>query len=145
MEKVEKLEKLLLSELKELSKEGYTNSAFTIAIMGIEFLGAMIDDKPLRAEKQSSKRFKVGVRRFFPKIYGKPSIVEVLYKNLRCNIGHLMLSPKRIQFVEEGHLREEKEYLAIDKKQFVRDYILAVEKLLAQISSGKYLLKKGIF
>ncbi len=132
-------------EVKELVASGFVDSAFLIAIMGIEFLGAMADKKPLRANGQSSKRFKIGLRKFFPSKYGKPTITEVIYKSLRCNVGHLMQYSQRIEFVDDSsaHLQEEGVVLKINKKQFVEDYILATEKLRQRLEDGVYENKKG--
>ena len=133
-------------EIKVLLENGFIDSAFLICIMGIEFLGAMVDEKPIRANGQSSKRFKIGLRKFFPKRYGKPSITEVIYKGLRCNVGHLLQFSTRIEFTQEisSHLNEEDLAIKISKKQFIKDYILATEKMNQRFTDGIYQLKKGV-
>ena len=133
-------------EITVLLENGFIDSAFLISIMGIEFLGAMVDEKPVRANGQSSKRFKIGLRKFFPKRYGKPSITEVIYKGLRCNVGHLLQFSTRIKFIEEtsSHLNEEDSVIKICKKQFIKDYISATEKMNQRFTDGIYQLKKGV-
>ena len=133
-------------EIQSLLANGFVDSAFLIAVMGIEFLGAMVDDKPVRANGQSSRRFKIGLRKFFPKRYGKPSITESIYKSLRCNVGHLLQFSSKIDFVDDSisHLIEEGVVLKISKKQFVKDYITATDKLNQRLEEGIYLLKKGV-
>lgn len=133
-------------EIKALLENGFIDSAFLISVMGIEFLGAMVDDKPIRANGQSSKRFKIGLRKFFPKRYGKPSITEVIYKGLRCNVGHLLQFPAKIEFVVDAtsHLKEDEFVIKISKEQFIKDYILATEKLSIRFAEGVYKLKKGV-
>lgn len=133
-------------ELLDLVANGFINSAFLIAVMGIEFLGAVADNKPLRAQNQSSKRFKIGLRKFFPKRYGKPSITENIYKGLRCNAGHLLHFSNKIEFINDAslHLQEAEQTLKIHKKQFIADYIAASEKLSARVNNGDITLKKGL-
>jgi hypothetical protein len=137
---------LINKEIIDLLENGFIDSAFLIAVMGIEFLGAVADDKPLRANGQSSKRFKIGLRKFFPKRYGKPSITEHIYKGLRCNAGHLLHFSSKIEFVEDPtlHLKEDGIILKIHKREFVEDYIKAAEKLSNRILEGLIQLKKGI-
>ena len=137
---------LINSEIQLLLDNGFVDSAFLIAVMGIEFLGAMVDSKPVRANGQSSRRFKIGLRKFFPKRYGKPSVTELVYKSLRCNVGHLLQFSSRIDFVEEpaSHLRENGLVLQINKRQFVEDYISAIKKLDDRLAEGVYELKKGV-
>lgn len=137
---------LINSEIQLLLDSGFVDSAFLIAVMGIEFLGAMVDSKPVRANGQSSRRFKIGLRKFFPKRYGKPSVTELVYKSLRCNVGHLLQFSSRIDFVEEpaSHLRENGLVLQINKRQFVEDYISAIKKLDDRLAEGVYELKKGV-
>jgi len=147
MSKVESAINLQINkEVELLLNHGFIDTAFLIAIMGIEFMGAMVDDKPVRANGQSSRRFKIGLRKFFPKMYGKPSITEHVYKGLRCNVGHLLQFSSKIKFVEDKseHLKEEGLVLSISKSQFIEDYISATVKLKQRFEDGIYQLKKGV-
>ena len=133
-------------ELDGLIDHGFIDSAFIIAVMGIELLGAVADDKPIRANGQSSKRFKVGLRKFFPKRYSKPSITENIYKGIRCNVGHLLRFAGKIDFVTDTnlHLTEHDLVLKIHKKQFITDYISACDKLTTRVLNNDITLKKGL-
>lgn len=141
---------LILKERKKevikLLEHEMLDSAFVIAILGVEFIGALFDDKPLRAEKQSSKRFKKGLRKGFPKFYGNPVIVEFLFKSVRCNVTHLGLGGNSVVFVNkhEEHLMLVNNTLLIHKATFCGDYVQALNKVLRRIKEGELKEKKGL-
>ena len=135
-----------LKELDSLLEGGHFNAAFVLSIIGIELLGALEDDKPLRADKQSFKRFRLGIRRFFDKKYGRLEIIDTLYKAVRCNVSHLGLKGGKCTFVETSfeHLVFDDLSLQINKEQFINDYIKALTKCKTKIDSGLISLKKGL-
>lgn len=134
-----------IDELQQLIKAELVDSAFVISVLGIEFLGALTDDKPLRADKQSLKRFRIGLRKYFPKVYGNPEIIDVLFKAVRCNLSHLGIEGGRCVYSEEGHLLIKGKLLFVVKRSFINDYINALEKVKDKIDRRELLVKKGVF
>ncbi|MDB4835004.1 hypothetical protein OAH12_00275 [Cyclobacteriaceae bacterium] len=142
------ISQIIQSQIDELTRaleHELEQAAFVQAILGVEFLGAMSDDKPLRADKQSTKRFRIGLRKYFPKRYGAPAIVDLLYKQLRCNLSHLSMPSNGVVFdLPSNHLLLTDQGIVVNKVLFIQDYLSALEKLLTKIESGELILKKGL-
>ena len=133
-----------IDELQQLIKAELVDSAFVISVLGIEFLGALTDDKPLRADKQSFKRFKIGLRKYFPRVYGNPEVVDVLFKAVRCNLSHLGIEGGRCVFAENDHLLAKGKILFVVKKTLIEDHIKALQRVIDKLEKREIILKKGL-
>ena len=80
---------MLIQETQKLLDAKFYNTAFFMAIQGIETLGAFMDKKPFAAKAQSKKRYHLAIRELFSKNYHSLANNGWLYNQLRCNSVHL--------------------------------------------------------
>jgi len=72
--------------------------------LGIEFLGACLDEYPFNKSGESKKRFKIGIEHFLSKIdpryskFNQRSSPYYLYKNLRCGMAHVIRPQGKVHF-----------------------------------------------
>jgi hypothetical protein len=84
---------------------GFNYQAFILMVQACEALGAVLDDKPLKAIQQSKLRF-LKVFRKFPKHYFELADDDFWYDQLRNNIAHLLIPGGHIKIseIESNHL-----------------------------------------
>ena len=110
--------------------------------LGIETIGAFLDNKPLRARKQSKLRFGNALYQLFPKKYSFSNKGGFLYEALRNHSAHnLIPSSYLIIYNEEEknkkHLSlfKEKTFFCIDT--FAQDFLTACQKISKDIEDNK--------
>ena len=81
------IERVCIIEAEELIQKGFTNQALTSLVLGMEWLGAVIDHKPSGAKKQSRKRFELALKRFPSNYWDIHSKID-LYRQLRNRTVH---------------------------------------------------------
>lgn len=120
---------------------------FMSLAQAIEILGAYLDDKPLRAKKQSLKRFSLAINRLFPKEYSKANDKNFLYYQLRACMTHFFIPTSRLS-LNFGAGTKEKPHLAVIDgvmylyyKNLFADFRQAVLILEKRILDGKLKLK----
>ena len=81
------IERVCINEAKELIDKGFTDQALTSLVLGMEWMGAVIDQKPSGAKNQSRKRFELALKRFPPNYWSIHSKID-LYRQLRNRTVH---------------------------------------------------------
>jgi hypothetical protein len=148
------LDEIVKKQLPDLAKKNTYFGAGLIAV-GIEFLGACLDDCPLDAEYKSASRFCLAVNELFPKPYhqfsrphpykDKDKPAHDLYSCLRCGMTHV-LRPQGVVLtgsVNEASLdgnthlqilsRGVKDSPLIVVEQFVADFVVAATELQSRL------------
>jgi len=88
MTKKDFFENNIIKELSFLIEHEHINTAFLLMALSIEYLGAIIDDKPLKAKIQSQKRFNKAINRLFPDGYKFINQNGLLYDKFRNHMIH---------------------------------------------------------
>jgi hypothetical protein len=145
---IEFIQKNILDTIKKALDDNQV--LFGLMLMGqaIEILGAYLDNKPLRAKQQSSKRFELAIYKLFPDKYKKVNNKNFLYYQLRTCLIHMFIPTDKIS-LNKGyetktsfHLSFEKDTLIVYAGNFYEDMQIATYKLIRLINSGKIKLKK---
>lgn len=113
-------------------------------LQGIEGLGALLDDKPLKAKGQGGKRFGLALRKLFPSQYAKADREFDLYGRLRNHLTHVRLTAKGFEISDdpELHLSIRSQCLKIHSKTFFIDFERACERMIELTAVGKTKNKK---
>ena len=120
---------------------------FMTVAQAIEILGAYLDDKPLRAKRQSLKRFSLAINLLFPKEYYLANNKNFLYYQLRACMTHFFIPSAKLS-LNFGKDNKEKPHLSIKNgimylyhENFLKDFQIAVSKLEKRILERKLKLK----
>lgn len=140
-----------LTEINDLVIDGKHQVAFFVISQMVEFLGAMLDDKPLRAKEQSRKRFELALKKLYPLPYHKINEKDFLYHNFRCNMSHLLTTSNHIYTSSIKHLNAELHLRFNENKQLIlliepllQDTQNACKKVLDKIDLQVIKEKKGL-
>lgn len=149
------LENVLLKEVdKIVKKSGAPYLAFLNIVIGIEFLGACLDERPFIEKNLSEKRFNKALKKLFDKKYHKYSKANnpfYLYENLRCGLVHQIrplggiMFTTRSEAITDGnsHLKKlETGELIIVLEDLYEDFENAVNRLIRQVKDKKLTNKK---
>jgi len=138
------VERYLLAELREVAKVKAPVLLLTGIVQGIESLGALLDDKPLKARDQSKRRFRSALRRLFGPHYREADDRADLYERLRNHVSHVRLPSGSITLTHdiELHLKAEDKNLNICPELFLKDFEKACERALELVRSGKIGVKR---
>jgi len=138
-----------------LEHKGSAFAKFLLLAVGIEYLGACLDELPFNEPNESEKRFNRAIRKLFDKKYHKhanKSAIVYLYKDFRCCFVHRIKPGKSIVI---SHLDESKRErtkhlehvvggpLVLVLEDFYNDYEKACNRLIRGYENGKYTNKKG--
>lgn len=139
------VERHLLAELREVAKVDAPMLLLTGIMQGIESLGALLDDKPLKARYQSKLRFRSALRRLFPPQYREVDNKIDLYERLRNHLTHVRMPSGIIAIVKDAKnsMQMTDHMLMIDPARFLADFEIACNALMAMHQFGK-LRKKRI-
>lgn len=143
------LENNLVKQISDLHQQGFTIPAFMMLAQSIELLGALLDDKPLRAKEQSKKRFGLALKALFPSIYVKANDKDWLYVKYRCHMVHSLLPSSHLRLLAhtESGLKNlqydaDAEQIVLILENWQEDFCNAVQKLLVKMEEGHVKIKK---
>lgn len=117
--------------------------------VGIEFLGACVDEHNFVVEHQSKKRFAAGIDQFMAKVhpkyktYNQESSPFFLYRQLRCGMAHLIRPQGKVAFTTRTEADDEgSKHLEIHASE--DKLILVVEDFYDDFAAGCELLRKKL-
>jgi len=135
------IKRYLKKEVESLLETENYYPLLIYATLGIETLGAIIDDKPIRAKNQSKVRFGSALYHLFPNQYGFVNKGAFLYESLRNHSAHNLIPSTKIFFVDKDgksvrHLNQQKVQLTFVIETFALDFIAACDLALDKIKKG---------
>lgn len=138
------LEEVIIQELGKLQELELSYMQFVLMGQAIEVLGGFLDNKPMKAKGQSSKRFANGVNRLFGGRYRLLNEHYFLYDKLRNQMTHTFIPGKGLLLLSraasEGknmHLDYKEGRLVLIAEVFYRDICEACARLVAGMKAGK--------
>ncbi|MCX6256283.1 MAG: hypothetical protein NTW49_00015 [Bacteroidia bacterium] len=139
----------LITDIGRLLEHGFDYISVAIMVQAIEFMGSLLDDKPLRARNQSKIRFGHAISRLFDKRYASLNANNWLYDKLRNHMAHQFIPSswiiitRSVDLKSGKHLQRDGEKLIIAADAFYSDFKQACEKLISLLDSGRLKPKKG--
>jgi len=127
-----------------------SDSVFGFMVMGqaIEILGSYLDNKPMRAQRQSALRFSAALYRLFPSKYSMTNRKNLLYIQLRSILTHTFIPTGNLSLnfgldtKEKHHLQFVNDVLYLYSENLYSDLEKAVNKLIIMINDNRIKLKK---
>ena len=146
------LDTVIVQELGKLQSINLAYMQFVLMGQAIEVLGSFLDNKPMKAKGQSSKRFAQGVNCLFGGRYRLLNTNFVLYDKLRNQMTHTFIPGRDLLLLDhkdsEGRYRH-LEYcdgkLVLVGEVFYEDICAACKRLLRLIKEGKVKAKNIAF
>lgn len=142
------IRKIFIEEIGRLQTEGFYFFSFIIMGQAIEALGCFLDNKPLKAKAQSSKRFSKSLNILMGNDYRIVNKDFWLYDRLRNQLTHsfvpsksLLLCSRKNQPEDADHLDFLDERLVLVAEDMYDDLVKGCEKLFGMIDRGKVPLK----
>jgi hypothetical protein len=139
----ELVERVLLRDLRRMVYEAKLHYlGFGSIAVGIEFLGACVDDHPFEASGCSAERFKRGIDDFMIKSDSRyEEYHDRLYKHLRCGIAHVMRPSGKVLFTSRDeslqdqthHFQLISDQLLLVCEDFYDDFASACQALIDQL------------
>ena len=139
------VERVLLRDLRRMIYEAKLHYlGFGSIAVGIEFLGACVDDYPFEASGHSVDRFERGIADFMTKTDSRyEKYRDCLYKYLRCGVAHVMRPTGKVLFTsrEESvhdqthHFQIINDQLLLVCEDFYDDFATSCQALIAQLPS----------
>lgn len=126
------IETLFIKDIGTLVASGQTLFAFMIIAQAIEVLGGFLDRKPMKAERQSAKRFSKALNLLFGKRYRAVNGDHKLYLSLRNQLTHSFIPSSELLLVTKATLPLGKQHLDRDGGQL----ILVLEDLYKDLVKG---------
>lgn len=147
-EQIERIENFLneviINELGKVQEAGLSYMQFVIMGQAIEVLGGFLDQKPMKAKGQASKRFSLGVNYLLGGKYRLLNSRDYLYDKLRNQMVHtfipggdLLLFNKADDSGNYRHLEQYNGRLALVSDVFYQDLCKACQRLVAALKDGK--------
>lgn len=119
---------------------------FVLVALGIEYLGALLDDKEFFELGQSEKRFCKALKELFKnEWYGKNS--DFLFKEFRGALLHQYRPGKNVELTHgdiSKHLTKKEEVVSFVIEQFFADFKLAKNVYLKKKDTGQANKKKSL-
>jgi hypothetical protein len=141
------IEQYLIAETKNLLKNKSYYPLLIYATIGIETLGAIIDNKPIRARDQSKFRFASALYHLFPNQYGFVNKNNFLYEALRNHGAHNLIPSSKLNIIHQQqkgirHLDQSKEQVSFIIETFAMDFLEACRLTVGKIDSSTVKNKK---
>lgn len=146
-EQIERIEFFLhtvvLEELEKLRQAGLTYMNFVIMGQAVEVLGGFLDQKPMKAKGQSSRRFAAAVRYLLGGRYRVLNENNFLYDKLRNQMTHTFLPGGDLILVDTGgekgysHLEIKDKHLVLVAENFYEDLCKACGRLIQLLKEGQ--------
>lgn len=138
------LNNVIIQELGKLQKADLSYMQFVLMGQAIEVLGGFLDNKPMKAKGQSSKRFSNGVNRLLGGRYRLLNDKYFLYDKLRNQMTHAFIPSEDLLLLKHpdeagkfGHLEYNEGRLVLIGDIFYQDICLACSRLLSYLKTGK--------
>lgn len=109
----------ILPQIKKLQNDGHYFISFITMIQAIEFLGALIDKKPLKAREQSKRRFSKAIDTLFNSNYKIHQQKDVLYDDLRNPLLHTLSSGNRFLLLSRKEAGNHKHFERVESKTVI--------------------------
>ena len=142
------LENKLLKEIQRLQNNGFYYLSYIVISQAIEFIGAFLDSKPIRARGQSKRRFRNALSQLFSGRYELLNSNDFLYDKLRSHITHsifpstwLFLTSRK-ENPDLKHLSKYNGKLVFIAEDFFEDFSKACLRLISLIENGDLKDKK---
>jgi len=144
------IEEILIQNIESLLKNEQYYPLFIYTSIGIETLGAIIDNKPIRTRNQSKYRFGIALYQLFPNQYGFVNKNSFLYDTLRNHAIHNLLPSSKLFVVNKDtgnvrHLDQSKDRVTFIIETFAKDFLNASREALKKIRSGEVKIKQIAF
>ena len=143
------IKRIFIDEIGRLQTEGFYFFSFIMIGQAIEALGCFLDNKPLKARAQSSKRFSKSLNILMGNHYRAVNKDHWLYDKLRNQLTHSFVPSKSLMLCcrnnkPEGleHLQWYNDRLVLVAEDFYNDLVKACQKLFVMIDKGKVPIKK---
>lgn len=138
------LDEVVIRELGKIQQADLCYMQFVLMGQAIEVLGGFLDNKPMKAKGQSSKRFSNGVNRLFGGRYRLLNDNYFLYDKLRNQMTHtfipggdLLLYSHKALAGNAGHLEYAGGKLVLISDVFYQDICTASARLVNLLKEGK--------
>lgn len=125
------IEKICVNEARQLIDQGFELQALISIVLGIEWLGGVLDNKPSGAKNQSRKRFELVLKQL-PPDYWSCHIELDLYRQLRNKAVHNPWTESQyIKFTnqEDCHFLMIENMRLFSIKRVITDLDLLIQKL----------------
>lgn len=132
MSRLSFLTESIIPEIKRLQEERFLIPSFVMMMQAIEYLGAILDDKPLKAREQSKKRFSQAIKKLFDPRYQYYNRNNELYDHLRNHLMHAFSSGSYFHICQAGDTDGQKHLQKNDEGRVV----LVAEELLKDIEKA---------
>lgn len=145
-EQIERIESFLneviVKELGKLQKAELSYMQFVLMGQAIEVLGGFLDNKPMKAKGQASKRFSNGVSRLFGGRYRLLNDNYFLYDKLRNQMTHTFIPGGDLLLVGKAdagcqHLSYVDGRLVLVAEVFYQDICVACSRLIDNMKAGR--------
>ena len=138
------LNEVIIQELGKLQQANLSYMQFVLMGQAIEVLGCFLDNKPMKAKGQSSRRFSNGVNRLFGGRYRLLNDNYFLYDKLRNQMTHtfipgsdLLLLSRVDSTNEYKHLEYKDGNLVLIGEVFYQDICVACSRLVDNLKANK--------
>lgn len=142
------IKRIFIDEIGRLQKEEFYFFSFVMIGQAIEALGCFLDNKPMKARAQSSKRFSKSLNILMGNQYRAVNKDHWLYDRLRNQLTHSFVPSKALLLCNRNnqpqgteHLQWVDDRLLLVAEDFYDDLVKACEKLFTMIDKGKVPLK----
>lgn len=147
-EQIERIESFLnevvVKELGRLKQAELSYMQFVLMGQAIEVLGGFLDNKPMKAKGQSSKRFAAGVNCLFGGRYRLLNDNYFLYDKLRNQMTHTFIPGGDLLLLDETgnsenlrHLSYVNGRLVLVADEFYQDICTACIRLIDHLKTGR--------
>ncbi len=145
------IETVIKDELQQVIESKALYMKFVLIGQTIEVLGALLDNKPMKAKGQSARRFNHAINSLFGGDYRVQNSNYYLYDKLRNQMTHSFIPGGDIELYHKSsdtpkkHMQKENGILVMVAEQFFMDIIAASNRLLHLIKVGKVKAKNIAF
>lgn len=122
----------IIPEIKRLQQERFLIPSFVMMMQAIEYLGGVLDGKPLKAREQSKKRFSIAINKLFDSRYQYHNRNNELYDHLRNHLMHAFSPGSYFSLCMAG---ESESHLHLQKNDEGQVVVVA-EELLKDIGNA---------
>lgn len=126
------LSETVLPEIRQLQQHGFYLASYVMMMQAIEYLGAILDKKPLKAREQSKKRFAKAIDKLFDSRYKYYNRNCELYDHLRNHLLHTLSAGSYFELVSLAESGERKHLTKSEDGKV----ILIAEELLEDIEKA---------
>lgn len=127
----------VLPQIKALQEKGFYFISFIMMVQAIEYLGGLMDNKPLKAREQSKKRFNKAISALFGSGYKVLNKNDELYNDLRNPLLHTLNQGSKFILLPENNPENQIHFQQVGNKT-----VLIAEEMYKDITGAFIKLKK---